>query len=81
MPVPKMILDYNQHMGGVGNLDQFRAYHDIGRAGRKWWKYIMFVLFNLAIVYDIPLGSFLTAASCYYLSSYLSHDSNISFIL
>ena len=50
MPIPNMILDYNQHMGGVDHLDQFRAYYDVGRAGRKWWKYIMFGLFNFAIV-------------------------------
>ena len=50
MSVPNMILDYNHHMGGVDHLDQFRAYYDVGRAGRKWWKYIMFGLFNFAIV-------------------------------
>ena len=64
--VPNMILDYNHHMGGVDHLDQFRAYYDVGIAGRKCWKYIMFGLFNFAIVYDIPLGSFVTAASCNY---------------
>ena len=50
MSVPNMILDYNHHMGGVDHLDQFRAYYDVGRDGRKWWKYIMFGLFNFAIV-------------------------------
>ena len=33
----------------VDHLDQL-AYYDVGRAGRKWWKYIMFGLFNFAIV-------------------------------
>ena len=35
MSVPNMILDYNHHMGDVDHLDQFRAYYDVGRAGRK----------------------------------------------
>ena len=48
--VPKMVVDYNQRMGGVDHLDQFRSYYNVGRAGKKWWKYVLFGLFNIAIV-------------------------------
>ena len=47
--VPEMIVDYNRNMGGVDHLDQFRGYY-VGRAGRKWWKYVLFGLFNFAMV-------------------------------
>ena len=48
--VPEMIVDYNRNMGGVDHLDQFRGYYNVGRAGRKWWKYVLFGLFNFAMV-------------------------------
>ena len=46
--VPEIIVDYNWNIGGVDHLDQFRGYY-VGRAGRKWWKYVLFGLFNFAM--------------------------------
>ena len=34
----------------MGRVDQFRSYYTIGRTGRKWWRYIFFNLFNIAII-------------------------------
>ena len=48
--VPKMIVDYNRNMGGVDHLDQFRGYYNVGHAGRKWWKYVLFGFFNFSMV-------------------------------
>ena len=47
---PNMIIDYNKSMGGVDKLDQFRSYYDMGRAGKKFWRYIFYTYFNIAII-------------------------------
>ena len=31
--VLNMILDYDRHIGGVDNMNQFRAYYDVGSCG------------------------------------------------
>ena len=41
-----MIIDYNKSMGGVDKLDQFRSY----AAGKKFWRYICYTYFNIAII-------------------------------
>ena len=46
---PNMIIDYNKSMGGVDKLDQFRSYYDVGKANKKFWKYIFYTYFNIAI--------------------------------
>ena len=43
-----MIIDYNKSMGGVVKLDQFRSYYDV--AGKKFWRYIFYTYFNIAII-------------------------------
>ena len=48
--VPNMIVMYNKYMGGVDHNDQFRAYYNVGRSGKKWWKYVMWGLLNIATV-------------------------------
>ena len=40
LTVPTCVKIYNKHMGGVDHLDQMRSYYGVGRAGRKWWKYL-----------------------------------------
>ena len=59
--VPEMIVDYNRNMGGVDHLDQFRGYYNVGRVGRKWWKYVLFGLFNFATVHPEVSGKQATA--------------------
>lgn len=42
--------DYNRFMGGVDLCDQNKSYYAVGRKGYKWWKYLFWHMFNLAII-------------------------------
>ena len=35
---------------GVDIFDQFRSKYLVGRPSKKWWKYVLFFLFNTAII-------------------------------
>ena len=48
--VPSVIVDYNKHMGGVDHFDQLRSYYDVGRTGRRWWKYLFWGFLNITII-------------------------------
>ena len=50
LTVPVCVGRYNLHMGGVDRLDQLRSYYGVGRAGRKWWKYLFWGLINVGII-------------------------------
>ena len=50
LPVPTCVGRYNAHMGGVDHLDQMRSYYSVGRAGRRWWKYLFSGLLNVGII-------------------------------
>ena len=50
LTVPTCVKIYNKHMGGVDHLDQMRAYYGVGRAGRKWWKYLFWGILNVGII-------------------------------
>ena len=41
--------DYNKHMGGVDLSDQHKSYYAVGRKARKWWRCIVWYLFNIGI--------------------------------
>ena len=43
------LLDYNKSIGGVDKLDQFMSYYDVVRTGKKFWTYIFYTYFNIAI--------------------------------
>ena len=47
---PSMILDYHKHMGGVDKMDRSRAYYGIGRKALKYWKCILYNIFNIALI-------------------------------
>ncbi|XP_069105020.1 piggyBac transposable element-derived protein 4-like [Argopecten irradians] len=47
---PTCNLNYNSHMGGVDKSDQMRTYYPVGRAGKKWWRYLLWFVINLSIV-------------------------------
>ncbi len=47
---PDVILNYNKYMGGVDKADQLRSYYPVGRAGHKWWRYLMWYVVNVSIV-------------------------------
>ena len=46
---PQIIKEYNDYMGGVDLNDQLCSYYKVGRASRKWWKYVVFFLVNISI--------------------------------
>lgn len=48
--MPLSILEYNENMGGVDLHNQHRAYHAVGRPGRKWWRYIFWFLVQTSII-------------------------------
>ena len=47
VPRPIVINNYNTFMGGVDKSDQYRSYYSVWRAGKKWWRYIIVVLYEL----------------------------------
>uniref|UniRef100_A0A8C4Q8A5 PiggyBac transposable element-derived protein domain-containing protein n=1 Tax=Eptatretus burgeri TaxID=7764 RepID=A0A8C4Q8A5_EPTBU len=47
---PQAVIRYTQYMGGVDRSDQYRSYYSVGRSSKKWWRYIVWFLMNLAIV-------------------------------
>ena len=47
---PTAVANYNKYMGGVDLCDQNMSYYPAGRESKKWWKYLMWNFFNLAIV-------------------------------
>ncbi|XP_052775666.1 piggyBac transposable element-derived protein 4-like isoform X1 [Mya arenaria] len=47
---PHTVYAYNKFMGGVDLHDQFRAKYNIGRCGKKWWRYIFWFILNCSIV-------------------------------
>ena len=47
---PRTVHQYNQFMGGVDLNDQLRMKYDVGRNGKKAWRYIFWFLLNSAIV-------------------------------
>lgn len=47
---PRLICDYNAHMGGVDLHDQLQVYYCIGRKGMKWWKRVFWRLCEIAVL-------------------------------
>ncbi|XP_033730112.1 piggyBac transposable element-derived protein 4-like [Pecten maximus] len=50
LPQPLTVYSYNKYMGGVDRQDQLRMAYDVGRASKRWWRYIFWFLVNCAIV-------------------------------
>ncbi|XP_005091401.1 piggyBac transposable element-derived protein 4 [Aplysia californica] len=48
--IPTPVHDYNQNMSGVDLADQYRSYYNIGRPGKKWWRYGVWFLIQTAII-------------------------------
>ena len=49
VPCPEAILTYNRSMGGVDKGDQLRGYYNCRVKSRKFYKYIFYFLFDVAI--------------------------------
>ena len=47
---PKVVKDYNSHMGGVDKHDQLRQYYHVDRRSVKWWYRIAFGLLDSAVI-------------------------------
>ncbi|XP_071842966.1 piggyBac transposable element-derived protein 4-like [Apostichopus japonicus] len=52
---PKMVLDYNTHMGGVDVYDQLLSYNPVQRRYKRWWIKIFFRLIDMTIVNSFAL--------------------------
>jgi hypothetical protein len=46
---PVIIKEYNDYMNGVDRADQIRTTYSTYRTSRKWWHYLFWFLFDLAV--------------------------------
>lgn len=46
---PQSVYLYNKYMGGVDRSDQLRQYYGIRQKGRKYYRYIWWFLFDVAV--------------------------------
>ena len=46
---PTAVAQYNKFMGGVDRNDQLQQYYNVGRKGRKYYRYIFWFLFEVSI--------------------------------
>ncbi|XP_062614405.1 piggyBac transposable element-derived protein 4-like [Saccostrea cucullata] len=50
VPRPQSIGYYQSYFRGVDLFDQLRSKYPVGRASKKWWKYVLHFLINTAII-------------------------------
>ena len=49
VPCPESVVQYNTYMGGVDRGDQLRGYYSCRTKSRKFYKYIFYFLFDVAV--------------------------------
>ena len=47
---PLVVDRYNHNMGRVDKADQYSMYYSFGRRSVKWWRKLMFLLMEVALV-------------------------------
>lgn len=50
IPCPKIVKDYNKHMGYVDRFDMLKSLYEIDRKSHKWWHRIFFYLVDACVV-------------------------------
>lgn len=55
---PRVADVYTAYMGGVDRANQLRSFYFAGYSSRKWYRYIFWFLFNLAVCNAFVLESF-----------------------
>ena len=56
---PKLIANYNEHMGGVDHNDQLRQYYHIRARGHKYYKYLFYFILDVIITNTFIFQKFL----------------------
>jgi hypothetical protein len=56
LKIPRVIKDYNSHMGGVDQADQLRGYHTTQITSRRTWMPLFFWLIDTALVNSFILA-------------------------
>jgi Transposase IS4 len=56
LEIPRMIDDYNHHMGGVDTADQLRSYNSTQLRARRNWMPLFFWLLDIALVNSFILA-------------------------
>ena len=49
VPCPRSVKEYNENMGGVDRNDALRVEYPTARMTRRWWLYLFYFLFDLAV--------------------------------
>lgn len=49
IPCPRMIRDYNTHMGYVDRFDMMKSLYEVDRKSHKWWHRIFFYFVDAAV--------------------------------
>ena len=55
VPCPSVIPEYNSNMNGVDHADQLRTEYSTYRTSKKWWAYVFWFLFEVAITNGLVL--------------------------
>lgn len=50
IPCPKLVMNYNKHMGFVDKFDMLKSLYEIDRKSKKWWHRIFWYFLDAAVV-------------------------------
>ena len=60
LPIPKLINEYNYHIGGVDQFNQLKLYYNTLFPHRKTWRSLFHLMFNITLVNYYKLSTFST---------------------